>query len=303
MKTINKLLIILFIFSNLIVLGEETQWIVPQDKDSKTAPEMFTNEMVKAGNNLYQMNCKSCHGDIGANNMIKLDPLPKDLSTVGAQSDGSFYYKINEGRGAMPNFKNTLSISDKWAVISYVRSFHADYVQAKPHVAVVFAGGGIKLSLEYIEETKQFKVSALGKEKDKEVCAEGVEVSLFAERYFGNMKLGDNKMTNKEGVALFALPKNLPGDSIGTLRLIAKVADPELYGEVSVREEITAGIHTNKPSLTEKRAMWNVVSKAPLWITFAYPLSVLSVLTVLGYILLLLKRIYVLGKNESDNKE
>lgn len=298
MKTINKLLIILFIFSNLIVLGEETQWIVPQDKDSKTAPKMFTGEMVKAGDDLYQINCKSCHGDIGANNMIKLDPLPKDLSTVSAQSDGSLYYKINEGRGAMPNFKNTLSISDKWAVISYIRSFHNDYMQAKPHVVVAYEGGKVSLKLEYVEETNQFKVISLGNENGNAVCVGGVEVSLFVERYFGNMKLGDNKITNNEGVALFEIPSKLPGDSIGTLKLIAKVTDAELYGEVLVREEISAGVHTNKPSLTDKRAMWNVVSKAPLWITIAYPLSVLSVLTVLGYILLLLRRVYVLGKED-----
>ena len=298
MKTIAKSLIIFFVFSSLISFGEETPWVVPQDKDDKAAPAMFTNDMAKAGNDLYQLNCKSCHGDIGANNMIKLNPLPKDLGTVGAQSDGSFYYKINDGRGAMPNFKNTLSVSDKWAIIAYIRTFHEDYTQPKPHVAVVFAGNDITLGLEYIAETKQFKVSALGEEKGSEVCVEGVEVALFAERYFGNMKLGDNITTNKKGVALFDLPKNLPADSAGNLKLMAKVVDAELYGEISIQKEINAGIPTHKPSLTEQRAMWNVVTKAPLWITFAYPLAVLSVLIVVVYIALLLRRVYILGKKE-----
>lgn len=296
MKTIAKSLIIFFVFSNLLVLGEETPWFVPQDKDDKTAPAIFTNDMAKAGNSLYQTNCKSCHGDIGANNMIKLDPLPKDLGTVGTQSDGAFYYKIKEGRGSMPNFKNTLSVSDKWAVISYIRTFHTNYMQPKPHIAVVFAGNNIALELEYVAKNSQFKVSALGQEKGNDVYVEGVEISLFTERYFGNMKVTDNTTTNKKGVALFDLPKNLPADSAGNLRLIAKVTDAELYGEISIRKDIKAGVPTYKPSLTEQRAMWNVVTKAPLWITLAYPLSVLSVLIVLGYIVLLLRRIYILGK-------
>ncbi len=298
MKTIKSLIIVVLGFFSLIVLGEETPWNVPQDKDAITAPAMFTNEMVTAGESIYMKNCKSCHGDIGSNNMIKLDPLPKDLATVGAQTDGSFYYKIKEGRGAMPTFKTTLSATDRWSVIAYIRSFHKNYKQPKPAEVSTFAGSSVTLALDYLTDAEQFKITALGMIDGKQVSAEGVEVAIFVERYFGNLKLADNKFTDKEGVALFALPKNLPADSAGALKIIAQVADDEQFGEVSVKKEIVAGVPANKPSLTKDRAMWNVGSKAPWWITLTYPLAVLLVLGTIVYIMLLLRRIYILGKKQ-----
>ncbi len=298
MKTIKPLMIILLGFLNLIVLGEDTPWNVPQDKDGVTAPTMFTTNMVKAGNDLYQVNCKSCHGDIGANNMIKLNPLPKDLNTVGTQSDGSFYYKIKEGRGAMPTFINTLLATDRWNIIAYIRSFHKNYTQPKSVEASTFAGSSITLALDYLAEAKQFKVTALGKLKEEQVPAEGVEIAIFAARYFGNLKLSDNKLTNSKGVVLFDLPTNLPGDTAGVLHLIAKVADTDKFGDAIVKKQIVAGIPTNKPSLTEVRAMWNIGSKAPWWITLAYPIAVLLVLGTIVYIMLLLRRVYILGKEK-----
>jgi len=301
--TLKHLLLIFFICSNFLVFGDETPWPVPADQAAITAPAMFTIDMVKMGEEVYLKNCKSCHGEIGKNNMVKLNPLPKDLSTVGAQTDGSFYYKIKEGRVAMPSFKNTLSVEDKWHVIAYIRSFHKDYVQPQPNVAVSFGGSAVTLKLEYIEVEKQFKVSAMGKDKGKDIPAEGVEIALFAERYFGNLKLADNKSTNKEGIVLFDLPKNLPANAEGLLKVLAKVTDPDKYGDALAKAEIKAGIPTNKPGLTEKRAMWNVVSKAPWWITIAYPLAVMAAFGTIGYIILLLKKIYVLGKDTTELTE
>jgi hypothetical protein len=299
---LKRLLFIPLVFASLIVFGDEKPWPVPEDQASVTAPEMFTNEMVKMGEEAYLKNCKSCHGDIGKNNMIQLNPLPKDLSTVGAQSDGSFYYKIKEGRGTMPTFKNTLSVAEKWNIIAYIRSFDKNYVQPQPNVGATFGGSAVKLALEYLAVAKQFRVIAMGKDNDKDVPAEGVEIALFAERYFGNLKLADSKTTNKDGIVLFDAPDNLPGDKEGVLKVLAKVTDTDTFGEASAKAEIKAGIPSNKPSLTEQRALWNVVSKAPWWITIAYPLAVLAAFGTIGYILLLLKKIYGLGKEETVDK-
>jgi len=298
MKIIKNILSLLFIASYLFVNADETPWPVPEDEQKKTAPALFTNEMKDSGKEIYLKNCKSCHGDIGQNNMVPLNPLPKDLSTVGAQSDGSFYYKIKEGRITMPSFKNTLSVADKWNVIAYIRSFHKDYLQPEPTKLVEFGGSAVTLILDFLEETNQFKVIANGKDKDVIVPAEGVEVAIFTERFFGNLKLADNKVTNKDGVALFEIPKKLPGDEHGNLKVIAKIADAEKYGEVEVSKEFSAGLPNNVPGLTEQRAMWNIVSKAPWWITFAYPIAVLAVFGTIGYILLLLRKVFLLGKEE-----
>ena len=73
----------------------------------------------------------------------------------------------------------------------------------------------------------------------------------------------------------------------------------EKYGEAVVESQFTAGIPTDKPPLNEKRAIWNVVTKAPWWITIAYPTALLAFLTTIGYILFLLRKVFLMGKKTS----
>ena len=295
---------ILFSLTTLALFAEETPWEVPQVKADKTAPFMFEDSHVKSGEEIYLKNCKSCHGDIGQGNMNALmNPLPKDLYSepVQAQTDGALYYKISNGRILMPKFKGILSVNDTWNVISYIRSFNKKYKQPKPATIKAYAGGALTLALNWIVDKNQLQVIAVGKKEKKETPAEGVEIELLAKRYFGSLKLGESKFTNKDGIASFNLSEKIPGDSIGKLSLIAKIVDIDKYGEVSVNGDFIAGEPTFKPGLNEERAMWNVVSKAPWWVTFAYPLVVLAVFGTIFYIALLVRRINILGKDESTN--
>lgn len=300
MQNILSILALLFLGLNGL-MAEETPWPVPEDKEAKVSPFIFDDNSRKAGEELYMKNCKSCHGDIGQMNMIPLDPLPKDLSIeqVVKQTDGAINYKIVNGRGAMPSFKNTLSVNDTWNVIAYIRSFHKGYKQPSPVTIEAFAGA-VTLTLEWLAEEHKLNVLALGKDNEEDVPAEGVEVELFAKRYFGQLKLGDAKMTNKNGIASFDFNDKLPGDTEGKLYLTAKVVDVDSYGEVKAEAEFIAGKPTNVPGITEKRAMWNVRSKAPWWVTIAYPAVVLAVLGTIGYILLLLKKVNDIGKQETE---
>lgn len=304
MKKFLFIQILLVVFITKTVLGQEQEWIAPEDQVNKTAPAMFTPEMQKSGEDIYQKNCKSCHGDIGKNNMAKLNPLPKDLSsaTVASQTDGTLHYKITNGKGLMPVFKNTLSSTQIWDVISYIRTFHKDYVQPQPSVISGFGGKALTLSLEYLPDLKKFKVLVSGKENNKDVPAEGVEVALFVKRYFGNLPVEEAKTSNKSGEIIFGEPQKLPADKEGNIHVIAKITDSEKYGDIIIEKEVKAGIPTDKPSLTESRAMWNVVRKAPWWITISYPLAVLAVLGTILYILLLLKKIFAIGKKQTVNE-
>lgn len=299
MQKIFSLFIVIFIFGLLNVCAEETPWPVPEDKDAKVAPFIFDDNSQQAGEDLYMKNCKSCHGDIGQMNMIPLVPLPKDMSIeqVVNQTDGAMYFKIANGRGAMPSFKNTLSVNDTWNVISYIRSFHKGYTQPAPLNIESFAGA-VTLAIEWLADDHKLQVLVLGKENELDVPAKGVEVALYVKRYFGQLKLGDPKLTNKDGIVSFELDGKLPGDSIGNLSFVAKVLDIDSYGEASAEAEFIAGEPTNIPGITEKRAMWNVRSMAPWWLTIAYPGVVLTVFGIIGYVMFLLKKVYDLGKKE-----
>jgi hypothetical protein len=124
----------------------------------------------------------------------------------------------------------------------------------------------------------------------------GSEELLFVKRYFGNLQLGSSTKTNDKGLAIFDFPKNLPGDKYGNVELEARIND-DVYGEIIKVKKLKIGIPTDKPALNEKRAMWNVMSKAPIWLLLTYFSIVIGVWFTIGYIIFNIYRIKQLSKN------
>jgi len=109
-------------------LQQSKPWPVP-DKNAKMANPVKSNtESISAGKALWNEHCSSCHGKKGLGDGSKAAQLktqPQDLSKAAlqAQSDGSLYYKITEGRDDMPSFKKKLPDSeDIWNLVNYIRT-------------------------------------------------------------------------------------------------------------------------------------------------------------------------------------
>ena len=115
-------------------------------------------------------------------------------------------------------------------------------------------------------------------------------------RYFGRLQVDNTQRTDKNGLASFNFPKDLPGDKLGNLELIVKVNDVN-YGEIESTDTLKIGIPTDKAGLTEERAMWNVLTKAPYWIIFAYLFGVFLVTSVLLYIIFSLYKVLKKGNS------
>lgn len=297
------LFLLLIVLISLRLSAQE--WVVPAENVAKLSPFAFNDSTHKAGSELYNVNCKSCHGDPGKNNVIKLVPPPPDPASVKMQSnsDGALQYKVTQGRTPMPAFKNILSSTDIWRVISYIRSFNDKYVQ-QIETKTGGAGAGtlnIKILLTWLKEKNQVQaaISAL-KEKTVQPVA-GAEVKLFAKRYFGNLLIDEARNTDAQGNALFNFPKDLPGDSAGFVQLLARMSDEAAFGEAKADTTIAIGVPTYRPSLNEQRAMWNVVQKTPIWLLLAYTITVLAVWGFIIYVLLQIRAIYKAGvKKEQD---
>ena len=83
------------------------------------------------GQELYEANCATCHGDEGRGNgpaAAGLDPQPAPIAqTAPMLSDAYLFYRISEGgalapfNSAMPTFEN-LDENERWDVINYIRS-------------------------------------------------------------------------------------------------------------------------------------------------------------------------------------
>ncbi len=287
---------VLFAISTLA----QTSWEVPADRASKTSPYLFDENMKRQGEELYKRSCASCHGMPGEGNNIKtLLPIPPDVKEkkVQNQSDGALFYKITEGRGAMPSFKYSLSEKERWQIISFIRSFNENYVQ--PPLAKLVDSAkirSVKVMISTDSLNYKIRVNVSSFQKTDTLPLSGAEVSLFAKRYFGNLPIDSMRVTSLLGEAIFNFPNNLPGDSFGRIPLIIKI-NHEMFGEIEKTYVTHLGVPTIKPPLTEKNAMWNIGSKAPRWLIISYILVVGAIWFFLVKIIISIFKIKKLGKN------
>jgi hypothetical protein len=294
-----KVSIVLFVSIILSVnVFSANNWNVPADKKEKNSYIKFDAASSSQGEAIYTKNCASCHGNPGKNNSLKsLTPVPPDLSSAKTQklTDGELFYILSTGRMVMPSFKNVLSEDERWKAISYIRSFNKGFVQTiskfDPN-----KGKLVKIDIKFDAVTNKVQILAVATEKTGKVALKDAEITLFATRYFGRLQIEELTKTDNDGVAVFTFPKNLPGDKTGLVELVVKMND-ENYGEIEYLKKLKIGIPTDKPSLTEKRAIWNVVTKAPLWVIALFGFGMLCFGLIMIYILLKLRKLFKSGNN------
>jgi cytochrome c5 len=296
---------------SIIILGffytqaqTEGEWVVPEEEAAVLSPFEFTTDDAKAGEELYLLNCKSCHGDPGKGNYIALQPPPGDIATDKIQhnTDGAIYYKLKAGRGAMPAFGNVLTPNQKWQVIAYIRSFNEDYVQeVAVEVPETAFGGKIDVLVNYIKDENKLQASFIGHKDGETQPIVGADVHAFAKRKFGKLTIDQVRKTDDKGLVAFNLPDDLPGDSSGYVELSLGLVNMELYGEINKDTLLAFGVPTYLPPLNEERAMWNVRTKAPIWLLITYHGALLIVFGIIFYILLQLRNIYLEGKKHDDD--
>lgn len=101
-------------------------WMAPSVEAARHNPIESTITSIDAGANLYKQNCMSCHGaNADGKGMAgkMLQPKPANLRVMaGTHPDGDFAYKIRQGRGAMPAWKNALNDHQVWHLVNYIQS-------------------------------------------------------------------------------------------------------------------------------------------------------------------------------------
>lgn len=112
----------LFISSNVLAHG----WMAPKDLALQKNPVAMNSDSIKSGKKIYAENCAYCHGGNAKGNtsaVLGLDTDPPNLQKrIKSHSDGDFFWKIQNGRGDMPTFKDELQANEIWSIINYLRN-------------------------------------------------------------------------------------------------------------------------------------------------------------------------------------
>jgi copper transport protein len=108
-------------------------WLLVRPPPASIAPENpipFSDESVAAGKLLFLTNCAPCHGPAGRGDGpvgVTLNPRPADLTQhaiPGIHTDAQLFEWITNGfpGSTMPAFKSTLSDTDRWHLVNFIRS-------------------------------------------------------------------------------------------------------------------------------------------------------------------------------------
>ena len=103
-------------------------WPVPAAAKAKKNPIASNAESLKAGKELWNKHCKSCHGTKGLGDgtkasQLKTDPGDFSKPAFQAQTDGEMFYRLSEGRDDMPSFKKKLpDDEDRWNLVNFMRT-------------------------------------------------------------------------------------------------------------------------------------------------------------------------------------
>ena len=85
-----------------------------------------TAESLLAGQELYEIHCAPCHGRTGLGDGLvgqKFLPPPVDLTVayVQSQPDGQIFYTLTYGSVAMPYYRDSLTIEQRWQVVNFLK--------------------------------------------------------------------------------------------------------------------------------------------------------------------------------------
>ena len=121
---------VIFVTANIAMAQKAGgPWTIPAKyKTMKTTVKAGDASIATVGKDLYNKNCKSCHGSKGLGDGPKSASLKTAIPSFSdkafkARTDGEMYFQSFVGRDEMPNFEKKITDEgDRWAVVAYIKS-------------------------------------------------------------------------------------------------------------------------------------------------------------------------------------
>jgi mono/diheme cytochrome c family protein len=115
--------IALVVSAGAVVVSAQGPWVAPPEAKATKNPVKGVGNAKKS----VETNCVSCHGPGGKGDgpAAAALPPPKPANWTSAavqkQTDGEIFWKMSNGRGAMPPWKH-LPEKERWEIVNYLRT-------------------------------------------------------------------------------------------------------------------------------------------------------------------------------------
>jgi mono/diheme cytochrome c family protein len=112
-----------------VAIGGSCDWKAPPTAVNRPNPVPSNANTIALGQKLYVANCFTCHGESGKGDGpggAALEKKPADLAAcikANNETDGSLFWKISEGRSPMVSWKASLSETQRWELVNYIKTF------------------------------------------------------------------------------------------------------------------------------------------------------------------------------------
>jgi hypothetical protein len=151
------------------------------------------------------------------------------------------------------------------------------------------------IKLDFHEEGENKMITATVTEVFGDSIGEPVpELDLFfyVERTFSPLPIGDIfNTTDDEGKVMIEFPVDLPGDTLGNVRIIARIQESDEFADTEVKQEIRWGVPLEIDDNVNKRSLWAAGANAPIPLLILVNSLILITWSIIFYIMFKLYRI------------
>ena len=105
-------------------------WTAPPEASKRVSPIPSDDKSINRGKRLFQTHCSICHGPQGKATgpaAARLNTKPPNLvKMAGHHTDGDIAWKIENGRGSMPAWKDRLKEIEIWDLTNFIQTLSSE---------------------------------------------------------------------------------------------------------------------------------------------------------------------------------
>ena len=154
--------------------------------------------------------------------------------------------------------------ADKDGMVTYSASFKGNDKYPDADASASAKPAKIRLFFSIEDSLRILKVTASQKnEKGEEVAIPKETVLIYIPRLFSLLKIGEITL-DENGTGTMEFPKEIVGDTLGNLVVVAKIEEHDKFGFVQGKNVINWGVHKQYyKAEVPSRELWTPI--APMW--------------------------------------